>query len=63
MRVVLDINNKWAGVLSLTAVTSMGFSTGVTVTCVDLSKGKYIRIDENGEAHQSESEPPKEDTP
>lgn len=55
MRIILDIDENYASILSLTAVRADARYTRVTSACVDLSQSKYIRFDEGGKMHQAET--------
>lgn len=51
MKVLLDINEKYAAVLTVTAMGHRVDGMDATVTAVDLKKVNHIRIDANGKAH------------
>jgi hypothetical protein len=48
VNVTIEIDDKYAGVLSLTAIGSTVWQTMVTATAVDLSQYNRVSIDENG---------------
>ena len=60
MRVILDIDERFSAVLSITAILSHGLETSVAVTCVNLKDGQYLSLDNNGHWVQREAAP-KED--
>mgnify|MGYP003295128188 CR=1 FL=1 len=47
MKVILEIDDKYAGVLSITAVGVCGFDTNVSTYAVDITKHNYITVDKN----------------
>lgn len=60
MRVILDIDERFSGVISVTAIKSHVLETCVTSTCVDLKDGQYLSLDNNGHWDQMQAAP-KED--
>ena len=48
VKVTIEIDDKYAGVLSLTAIGSTVWQIMVTATAVDLSQYNRVSIDENG---------------
>lgn len=52
MIIILDIDDKYAGLLSITAAKTRPDGMDMSVIGADLKKGQYIRIDENGKLHQ-----------
>jgi hypothetical protein len=48
MRVILDIHEKYADVLTVSAVGVSPGTTNFSTAAVDLSEHTYIRLDENG---------------
>lgn len=48
MKVILEIDDKYAGVLSVTAVGSNGLTTCVSATAVDLSKSNFLILGNDG---------------
>lgn len=55
MKVIIDIDEKYARVLSITAIKSTGLETNVATAGVDLEKGQYLKIDDKGKLHQIET--------
>ena len=47
-KVTIEIDEKYAGVLSLTAIGSNGLQTNVAVAAIELSRHNLVLIDENG---------------
>lgn len=47
MKVILEIDDKYATVLSITAVGVNGNSTDVSTWAVDITKHNHITLDEN----------------
>lgn len=60
MRVTIDIDERFARVLSITAMRSHPLETCTSVTCVDLQEGQYLCLDNSGRWEQR-TEPPKEE--
>ena len=60
MRVILDIDERFSSVLSITAIRSHVLETCISTTCVDLKDGQYLSLDNNGHWVQRQSAP-KED--
>ena len=54
MRVILEIDEKYANVLSVTLVGCAAFQTVVTTHAVDLSKCNHLIVDENGKFEECE---------
>lgn len=48
MKVILEIDDKYANVLTVTAVGCDGFQTRVATHATDLSKNSYLTLDKNG---------------
>lgn len=48
MRVILEIDKAYAGVLTLTAVGTSYLQTLVSTTAVDLSKANHLTINADG---------------
>ena len=47
-KVILEIDDKYSGVLTLSAIGSRAWQTWVSTTAVDLSKHNHISVDANG---------------
>lgn len=60
MRVTIDIDERFARVLSITVCRSHVLENCTSVTCVDLAEGQYLRLDNNG-CWEQRTEPPKEE--
>ena len=48
MKVILEIDDKYAGVLSITAVGSEYLQTWVSTTAVDLAKNNLVTLGNDG---------------
>ena len=48
MRVIIDLDEAYAGVLSVTAVASSQFQTRVSATAIDLTKHNHLVLDADG---------------
>ena len=48
MKVILEIDDRYAGVLSITAVGSVGMQTWVSATAADLSKSNLLMLGNDG---------------
>lgn len=51
MIVILDIHEKFAGALAISATKTSPGGVNIALAGVDLSKHRYIRLDEKGVAH------------
>lgn len=49
MKVILEISDSFADVLSITAIKSVAFNTNVYLTAVELNKGDHIVFGNKGE--------------
>lgn len=59
MRVTIDINERYAHILSITAIRCSESENALSLSAVNLENGKYICIDRYGRLSQA-NEPPKE---
>lgn len=48
MKVILEIDDRYAGVLSITAIGSEGMQTWVSTQAVDLSKSNLLLLGNDG---------------
>ena len=48
MRLIVEIDERYGGVLTLSAVGSRAWQTYVSTTAVDLSKHNHISVGEDG---------------
>lgn len=48
-KLIIEIDEKYDGVLSITAIGSHGFETCVSTKVIDLSKCNFLSIGEDGE--------------
>lgn len=52
MRVTIDIDERFARVLSITAMRSHTLENCISVTCFDLKEGQYLCLDNSGRWEQ-----------
>lgn len=53
MKVVIDIDEKFSNILSITAVGKQGYDLNVSTYAADLSHGTKLKIDEYGKGYQA----------
>lgn len=58
-KVVLELEDGFNQILSITAIGNVGYGINVSTYAVELHKGCHIKIDKKGNGHQDEL--PKED--
>ena len=55
MKVILDIDERYARALCITAINNddVAREVNVTTACCDLENGQFLRIDRTGQVHQT----------
>lgn len=55
MRVILDIDERYAGALCITAINNddVAREVNITTACCDLKNGQFLRIDRTGLVYQA----------
>lgn len=56
MRVIIDLDDKYASVFSFTAIGNELSTVNVAVCCVELKKGNKIKVNKDGKYVQSKED-------
>lgn len=56
MKVIIDLDDKYASILSFTAIGNELSTVNVAVCCIELKSGNKIKMDKNGKYTQSKED-------